>query len=73
MEGLMKWLSIDAPSGWAELFVRTAKVAVVAFLVLQIKELSDAGQFDTPATAVDSALIAGGTFLLNAVFKRAKS
>jgi hypothetical protein len=42
---------------------------VVAFVVLQAKEYYDAGAFDTPATAVDAGLIAGGIFLLNAVFK----
>jgi hypothetical protein len=61
------WLKLDAPSSWTELFVRTLKVAVVAFVVLQIKELRDAGHFDTPGTAVDAGLIAGGTLILNAV------
>jgi hypothetical protein len=60
-------LSLDAPAGWAELFVRTAKVAAVAFVVLQIKELYDAGRFDTLGTAVDAVLIAGGTFVLSVV------
>jgi hypothetical protein len=73
MENLMKWLSMDIPSGWPDLVVRTVKVAVVAFIVLQMKEWFDAGMFDTEATAVDSGLIAGGTFVLNAVQKWAKS
>lgn len=59
------WLKFDAPSGWPELIVRTLKVAVVAFVVLQLKELRDAGHFDTGGTAVDAGLIAGGTLLLN--------
>ena len=69
----MNWLSIDVPAGWADLFVRTVKVAVVAFVVLQSKEWFDAGTFDTPATALDAALVAGGTFVVNAVIKLAKS
>ncbi len=69
----MKWLNMDIPAGWPELVVRTVKVAVVAFIVLQVKEWFDAGMFDTEATAVDSVLIAGGTFVLNAVHKLAKS
>jgi hypothetical protein len=47
-------------------------VAVVGFVVLQAKEYFDAGTFDTPATAVDALLIAGATFLVDAVLKLAK-
>ena len=61
------WLSIDTPAGWADLFVRTVKVAVVTFVVLQLKELYDAGRFDTLGTAVDAVLIGGGFFLLNVI------
>jgi len=59
------WLSIDTPAGWADLCVRTLKVAVVTFVVLQFKELHDAGKLDTLGTAVDAVLIGGGFFLLN--------
>jgi hypothetical protein len=69
----MNWLSVDVPAGWDDLFVRSVKVAVVAFVVLQAKEWFDAGTFDTPATALDAALVATGTFLLNAIIKLAKS
>ncbi len=68
-----KWLSIDAPAGWADVFSRTIKAAVIAFVVLQLKEWFDAGAFDTPATALDGALIAGATFALNAIHMRTKS
>ena len=61
------WCSIDAPASWADLFVRIVKVAAVAFVVLQLKELHDAGRFDTLGTAVDAVLIAGGTFVLSAI------
>lgn len=68
----MKWLSADAPASWTAVSVRAISVAVVAFVVLQVKELYDAGAFDTPATAVDALLIGAGTFLLNAVLKWGK-
>ena len=73
MESFTKWFRIDAPAGWAGVLVRTVNAAVVAFVVLQAKEWFDAGRFDTPATAVDAALIAGGIFVVGAILKRAKS
>ena len=73
MESFMKWVGMDVPDGWADLLVRTLKVAVVAFIVLQIKELVDAGTFDTVATATDALLIAGGLLVLNAIIMWAKS
>ncbi len=73
MKSFKKWLSIDVPAGWADVFIRTVKAAVIAFVVLQLKEWFDAGAFDTPATALDAALIAGATFALNAIHMRAKS
>ena len=64
-ESSKSWFSLDAPAGWADLLVRTVKVAAVTFVVLQCKELYDAGRFDTLGTGVDAVLIAGGFFLLN--------
>lgn len=52
---------------WMEVLIATASVAVVAFLVLQIKEYVDAGRFDTPGTMVDALLVAGGVLVLNAI------
>lgn len=72
-EGFMKWLSIDVSAGWADLFVQAVKVAVVGFVVLQSKEWFDAGGFDAPAAALDAALIAAGTLVLNAIIKLARS
>lgn len=69
----MKWLSIDVPPGWANVVVRAVNTAVVAFVVLQAKEWLDAGRFDTPGTAADAVLIAGGVFLMNAVHKLVRS
>jgi hypothetical protein len=48
------------------------KVAVVAFVVLQLKEWFDAGAFDTPGTAVDAAVVSAGTLVLNAILMLAK-
>lgn len=73
MESSKKWLSTDVPTGWADAFVRAVKTAVVAFVVLQAKEWFDAGRFDTPATAVDALLIAGGIFLLYSIHMLARS
>lgn len=64
---------IDAPAGWGQVVFRAATTAVIAFVVLQAKELFDAGRLDTPATAVDAALIAGGVLLVNAALKWTKA
>ena len=72
-ESPRNWFSIAVPARWADVFARAVLTAVVAFVVLQMKEWFDAGTFDTPATAVDAALIAGGIFLLNAILKWVKS
>ena len=69
----MKWLRMDAPAGWPDLIVRTVKVALVAFVILQLKEWIDAGTFDTLGTAIDAGLIALGTLASNAILMRAKS
>ncbi len=73
MTPLTKWFNRDAPTGWGVIFVRTAEVAVVAFVVLQLKEWFDARAFDTPATAVDAVLVAVGVFVLNTILMWAKS
>ena len=67
MESSKTWLRMDVPAGWVDVLMRSVMVAVVAFVVLQVKEWFDAGTFDTPATAVDAALIAIGFFVLNAI------
>jgi hypothetical protein len=64
---------IDAPARWADVLARSATTVVVAFVVLQLKEWFDAGRFDTPATAVDAALIGCGVFALNAILKWTRS
>lgn len=57
---------------WKRVLGEALKVAVIAFVVLQIKEQYDAGQFDTPANAVDGTLVGVGTFLVGAVQKLLK-
>jgi hypothetical protein len=56
-------------SGWRDIFMRALKVAVVGFIVLQAKELVDAGMLDTKATAVDALLIGAGVLLYDAILK----
>jgi hypothetical protein len=73
MENSKSWFSLALPSGWADILVRAIKGALVAFVVLQMKEWFDAGRFDTPGTAADAAMIAGGILVLNAILKIAKA
>ncbi len=63
----MKSASGRSRFDWMEVLLATASVAVVAFLVLQIKEYVDAGRFDTRGTLVDALLVAVGVLVLNAV------
>ncbi len=72
MESTKKLSSSVAPVAWSEVLLTSVKVAAVGFVVLQGKEWFDAGSFDTPATAMDAGLIAGGTFVLNAILKLTK-
>ena len=67
MESLKKWFSIALPAGWDDVIVRTVKVAVVAFVILHLKEWIDAGAPDTLDIAIDAIWIAGGTLALNAI------
>jgi hypothetical protein len=67
MESLQNWLSLALPAGWEDVIVRTVKVAVVAFVVMHVKEWFDAGRFDTPDIVLDSAWMAGGSLVLNAI------
>ncbi|MCK6562628.1 hypothetical protein HUU39_26785 [candidate division KSB1 bacterium] len=73
MENSTKSLGQGARSTWTGLLMSAIQVAVIGFVVLQAKEWFDAGTFDTPATALDAGLIAGATFLLNAILKLTKA
>ena len=57
---------------WREVLAPAATVAVVAFVVLQIKEYVDAGRFDTPGTMTDALLVAVGMLVLKAVHQLMK-
>lgn len=69
----MKFFSLAFPIGWPDVFIRSAKVALVVFLVLQLKEFIEIGSFDTPAALLDAMYIAGGTLVLNAILRLAKT
>jgi hypothetical protein len=66
------WYNIEAPAGWNSVVIRAVAAAVIAFVTLQLKEYIDAGSFDTPATAIDGGLIAGATFVVNAILMMTK-
>lgn len=68
----MNAFTSDAPSTWGAVTARALTVAIISFLVLQAKELYDAGMLDTPATSVDAVLIGVAVFLVNAVLKFGK-
>jgi hypothetical protein len=57
---------------WKKLLLDALKTAVVAFVVLQLKEYYDASRFDTAGTAADGGLIGVGYFLVGAVEKLLK-
>jgi hypothetical protein len=63
---------IDSPASWDAVVFRAATTAVVAFVVLQLKEYLDAGMFDTPGTGADAVLVGGGVLVLTAILKLAK-
>lgn len=60
---------VAAPSGWRDLLMRAVKIAVVGFVVLQAKELVDAGMLDTKATAIDAVLVAAAVLVVDAILK----
>ncbi len=59
--------SQDVPLSFGQLISRFFKIAVIAFLVMQIKEYVDAGVFDIPGVLMDSALIAAGVLIVDLV------
>lgn len=59
-------------AGWLVTVIDALKVAVVAFVVLQIKEWIDAGALDVPGVLLDALLIAGGVLVVDAVLKLAR-
>ena len=67
MKSTRSWISLAIPDGWAQVVIRTVEVALVAFVVLQLKEWLDAGSFDTAGTAADAVLIAAGILVVEAI------
>jgi hypothetical protein len=67
MENSKGWFKLVLPAGWKDVLIRTVKVALVAFVMLHVKEFLDGGGFDTPDIAIDAAVVASGTLVLNAV------
>jgi hypothetical protein len=59
--------SLAVPDGWADVFVRTLIVLVVAFVTLNLKEWFETREWDIPACAIDAGCIAAGTFLFYAI------
>ena len=59
--------------GWGTVIARTLQVAVVAIVMLTIKEYTETHEFDIPAVSIDAAWVAGGAFLLYAVSKALSS
>jgi hypothetical protein len=59
--------SLVAPEGWADVFVRTVTVLVIAFVTLTVKEWLETRELDIPACTVDAACIAAGTFVFYAL------
>lgn len=68
-ESVSRVSGAGAPVSWSTVLGRAGLVGAVAFAVLQGKEWVDAGRFDTPGTAADGLLVAGGTFLVYAMLK----
>lgn len=65
--------SQDVPLSFGQLILRFFKIAVIAFLVMQIKEYVDAGVFDIPGVLMDSALIAAGVLIVDLVLMSLRS
>jgi hypothetical protein len=72
MSTLAKWISRDVSAGWGELIFRSVLVALVAYVVLELKELFEVGAFDPPASIGDALLIAAAVFVVNAFLKLLK-
>lgn len=68
MNNLMKWLSIDAPTGWADAIARAVKTAIIVFVVLELKELFESGGIDPTTDAVDGLLVGAALLAINAIF-----
>ena len=59
--------SLALPSGWADVFVRTVTVLLVAFVTLNLKEWVETREIDLLAVAIDAGCVAAATFLLYSI------
>ena len=67
MESFEKILRRIAPANWTDVGIRTAKVLVVAFIALHLKEWFEAGTLYTPDIFIDSLWVAGTSLVVNAI------
>jgi hypothetical protein len=70
---LKQWLTVDAPAGWGGVFARTVTMSLVGFVVLQVKEWSETGAFDTPDALIGAGWFAGATVVVSTLLKLLKS
>ena len=59
--------SLAVPDGWIDVLVRTLTTAIVAFVVLNLKEWVETREWDLAACALDAACVAGGMFIFYAI------
>jgi hypothetical protein len=72
MENFEKWLRQIAPANWTDVGVRTAKILLIAFIALHLKEYIEAGTLDTPDIFIDSLWVAGTGLVINAILAWAR-
>ena len=60
-------IRIGVPTGWGDVFVRAAKVAIVAFATLVVKEWLETHELDLKACSIDAAWVAAGLLATNVI------
>ncbi len=68
-----QWFTADAPAGWREVVLRTVTMTLVGFVVFEVKEWSETGNFDTPDAILGAGWLALFTFVANALLKLTRS
>ena len=63
--------SLAVPDGWTDVLVRTLTTAIVAFVVLNLKEWVETAEWDLLACAIDAACVAGGIFIFYTILMTA--
>jgi hypothetical protein len=67
MGSVSKRFGLGVPTGWADVGVRAAKAAVIAFVALQTKEWLDTSMLDIPGCGVDALWVGGLTLAVDAI------